>query len=70
MAFAVDQRIDFIEAFVPLLFDSCLTGETGSLDVLWVQVTIADNLDGIDGFELLMDQFEGGRAEIAGDPAV
>lgn len=43
----VHQGIDFIETLVPLFLNRRFPREPGGLDLAWVEVAVADDVDGI-----------------------
>ena len=73
VARAVHQAVDLVGALVPPLLERGLAGEPGGLadgDVARIEVAVADDLDLVDPGDILADELEDRRAEIAGDAAV
>jgi hypothetical protein len=70
VARAVQHAVDLVEALVPLFFQRSLASQARSRYVSGIEITVANDFNEVDAFDLFVDQFEYGRTKITGDAAV
>ena len=70
VARAPQETLDGIVDLVPALLEELLAGLLGGVDVLRVQIGVADDPHLADGVDLLVDEVEDRGAKIAGDAEV
>ncbi len=67
---APEKTLDGIVDLVPALLEELLSGLFRGVDVLGIQIGVADDPQLADGLDLLVDEVEDRGAEITGDSEV
>ena len=67
---APEETLDGIVDLVPALLEELLAGLFGGVDVLGIQIGVADDPHLADGLDLLVDEVEDRGSEIAGDAEI